>query len=68
MRATGPALVVELPPAFNVHLRLGATAEPFPVQQFVTQLAIEALEEPVLPRTARLDKGWTDRSVSQPAA
>lgn len=67
MCAMGPALVVELPPAFDEHLGLGATAEPFPVQQFVTQLAVEALDEPVLQRTAWRDEGRTDRSISQPA-
>ena len=67
MRAMGPSLVVELSPAFDEHLGLGTAAEPFPVQQFVTQLAVEALDEPVLPRTARRDECLTNCSVSQPA-
>lgn len=55
MCAMGPALVVELPPTFDEHLGLSAAAEPLPVQQFVTQLAVEALDEAVLPRTAGRD-------------
>lgn len=47
MRAMGPTLLVELSPAFDEHLGLGSAAEPFLVQQFVTQLAVEALDEPV---------------------
>lgn len=48
MRAMRPALVVELRPAFDEHLCLGTAAEPFPVQQFVTQLAVaKVLDEPV---------------------
>ena len=39
MGAVRPLLVVELPPALDQHLRLGAAAEPFPVQQLVPQLA-----------------------------
>lgn len=64
MRTMGPPLVVELPPAFDEHLGLGAAAEPFPVQQFVTQFSIEALDESVLPWTAGRDEGRTDCSVS----
>ena len=47
MCTMGPALVVEQPPAFDEHLGLGAAVEPLPVQQFVTQLAVEALDEAV---------------------
>lgn len=45
-------LVVELPPAFDQHLRLGAAPEPFAVEQLVAQFAVEALDEAVLPGTA----------------
>jgi hypothetical protein len=53
----GAAFVVELPPAFDEHLGPSTAAKPFPVQQFVAQLAIEAFDEPVLPRTARRNEG-----------
>ncbi len=66
MCAMGPTLVVELPPAFDEHLGLDPAAEPFPIQQFVTQLALEALDEAVLPRTAGRDEGRTDCSIPQP--
>lgn len=36
MRAMGLVFVVQLPPEFYAHLRLGPAAEPFPLQQFVT--------------------------------
>lgn len=62
-----PALVVELPPAFDEHLSLGAAAESFSVQQFITQFAVEALDEPVLPRTAWRDEGRVDRSIAASA-
>lgn len=52
MDAVRPALVVELAPAFDDHLGLGAAAEPLAIQQLVAQLAVEALDEAVLPRTA----------------
>ena len=55
MGAVGPLLVVELPPALDRHFRLGATAEPFAVQQLVPQLAVEAFDEAVLLRFARGD-------------
>lgn len=53
MRAMGPALVVELPPAFDEHFGLGAAAEPFPVQQFVARPAVKALERPLEPGRPR---------------
>lgn len=60
MRAMRPALVETLSPAFDKYLGLGRAAEPFPVQNFVTQLAVDALDEPVFPRTAGRDEGRTD--------
>lgn len=66
MRVMGPALVVELPPAFDEYLSFGTVAEPIPVQQFVTQLAVEALDEPILLPPVRHDEGLTDCGVSQP--
>ena len=65
MGAVRPLLVVELSPAFDQHLRLGAAAKPFPVQQLVAQLAVEAFDEAVLPRAARRDEGRADRRVAQ---
>ncbi|KVP43605.1 hypothetical protein WJ87_02645 [Burkholderia ubonensis] len=56
MCAMGPDARCRKPPAFDDHLGLGQAAEPFTIQQFVTQLAVEALDEPVLPRTARCDE------------
>ncbi|PXX21581.1 hypothetical protein NA66_10484 [Burkholderia pyrrocinia] len=67
MRAMGSTLVVELPPAFDGHPGLGTAAEPFPIQQFVTQLAVEALDKPVLPRITRRDEGRTDCGIPEPA-
>lgn len=64
MRAVGLALVVELLQASEEHLRFGAVAEPFSVRQFAMQLAVDALEESVLPRGG---EGWLDCSVSRPA-
>jgi len=61
MGAVRPLLVVELPPAFDQHLRFGAAEEPFPVQKLVPKLAVEALDEPVLPGATRRDEGRADR-------
>lgn len=52
MGAVRPLLVVELPPAFDQRIRLGTAAEPLPVQQLVSQLAVEAFDESDLPRAA----------------
>ena len=67
MRAVGPALVAELPPAFDEHLGLGAAAEPFAVPQFVTTLAVKVLDDPVLRRTTRCNEARPDCGISQPA-
>ncbi|CAB3773018.1 hypothetical protein LMG29660_07253 [Burkholderia puraquae] len=67
MSAMGPTLVVKLSPAFDEYLGLGPAAEPFAIQQFVAQLAVEALDESVLPRAAGRDEGRADCSISQPA-
>ncbi|TDV01977.1 hypothetical protein C7408_1461, partial [Paraburkholderia caballeronis] len=39
-----PPLVVELAPLLDEHFCLGAAAEPFAIQQFVTQFAVEAFD------------------------
>lgn len=63
----GPFLVVELPPSLDQHLCLCAAAEPFAVGQFVTPLAVEALDETVLPWTARRDERRIDGGIAHPA-
>lgn len=62
-----PALVVELAPRLNQHLGFGQRVEPFPVEQFIAQLAVEALDEAVLPGLARRDEGRPDGLVAPPA-
>lgn len=64
--AMGPALVVELALAFDEYFGLNSAAEPFVAQQLVTQLTVEVLDEPVLPRAAWRDEGRTNCSISQP--
>jgi hypothetical protein len=39
-----------LPPVLDEHLGLEQRVEGFPLQQFVSELAVEALHVPVLPR------------------
>lgn len=60
MSAVQPLLVVELPPAFDQHLCLGAAAQPLAVKHLVPQLAVEALDESVLPRATRRDERRAD--------
>ena len=67
MSAMGPALVVKLSPAFDEYLGSGPAAESFAIQQFIAQLAVEALDESVSPRTAWCDEGRADCSISRPA-
>lgn len=67
MCAMRSALVVELTPSFNQHFRFCPAAEPLPVKQFVTQLAIEAFHESVLPWTAWRNEGGTNGGIPQPA-
>lgn len=66
MSAMWPLLVVELTPLLDEHPGLGAAAKPFTVQQFVTELAVEAFDEPVLPRLpGAMKAGPIDASRSQ---
>ncbi|MBO7753006.1 hypothetical protein J6366_20240, partial [Burkholderia pseudomallei] len=44
-RAAGPALVVELPPAFDGHVGLGVAAKPFAVQLCDSQTSFHFLED-----------------------
>ncbi len=61
MSAMWPPLVVELTPLLDEHFCLGAAAQPFAIQQFVTQFAVEAFDEAILPRAARRDEGRANR-------
>lgn len=66
MGAMGPLLVVELTPLLDEHFGLNTATEPFTVQQFVTQLAVEALDEAVLPWATGCEEGCpTDMSRNQ---
>ena len=67
MSAMRPTLVVELSPALDEHLGLGAAAEPFAIEQLVAQLAVEAFDEAVLSRVTGRNEGWPDCRVTQPA-
>ncbi len=51
----GPDGVVVPPPPLDEHLRLEECVEDLPLQQFVTERAIEALDVAVLPGRTRLD-------------
>lgn len=59
-----PDGVVVPTPAFEQDLRLPQRVEDFAVEQFIAQLAVEALAAPVLPRGAGLD---VECSHSEPA-
>jgi hypothetical protein len=48
------------------YFRLAPRHKPFPVQTFITQLAVEAFHESILPRAAWFDIGWPNVLVSQP--
>ncbi len=57
MRSLG---VVVAPPCFDDDLCLGETIADLTVEQFVTQLRVEALAIAVLPRAAGFDDGSED--------
>ena len=59
-------LVVEVPPTFDQNARFDAAAEPLAVEQLVAQLAVEALDDAVLPRTARRDECRSDKRTHRP--
>jgi hypothetical protein len=44
-------------PIFDQHFRLGTRAKPFEAQTLVTELAVEALDDAILPRLPGLDQG-----------
>jgi hypothetical protein len=43
-------IVIEVPPFLNDQLSVLPADKPFPVQTFIAQLAVETLDEAVLPR------------------
>lgn len=61
-----PLVVVEVTPALDDDLRFARILEPLAVEALVSQLAVEALDVAVLPRTARCDERRTDVLVSEP--
>jgi hypothetical protein len=61
MRTVLSLLVVELAPALDQDARFRSAAEPLAVEQLVAQLAVEVLDDAVLPRAARRDERRSDR-------
>jgi hypothetical protein len=62
----GPDGVVVPPPPFDKHLRLEECVEDLPLQQFVTELAVETLDVAVPPGRPRLDVERLYADASQP--
>ena len=58
--------VVVLPPRFDDHLCLGARTKPFEAQALVTELAVEAFRDAILPRLAGLDQRRVDALRDDP--
>lgn len=58
--------VVAISPPLDQHLGLLQRAEDFAVEQFVTQLPVEAFNVPVLRRAPRLDDQRLDADPAQP--
>src|SRR6266508_653430 len=61
-----PDVIVMAPPDFDEDASFGAAAEPFHVQAFVAELAVEALVIAVLPRLAGIDQGGVDLRFGEP--
>ena len=59
-------LVIKLSSHLGQDLRITAGNIPFAVQEFVARLAVEAFNEPALPRNTGLDIRQTNVQVSQP--
>ena len=59
-------LVVVASPSFDDHASLAQAAEPFDVQAFVAEPAVEALVGAVLPRLSRLDQCRADLRCLDP--
>jgi transposase len=49
-------LIIVLSPAFDQHLGFSECIENFPIQEFISQFAIETLIVAILPRAVRFDK------------
>jgi len=63
-----PHRVVVSPPAIDQDLRFTKCVKDLTVEQLVTQLAVEALNKPVLPRTPRLDVQCRHPHIAQPVS
>ena len=61
-----PEVVVELSPALDHGAGFAKVPEPLPVEALVSQLAIEALHEPVVPGLARRDEARAHVHVPKP--
>ena len=66
--AVGSDGIVQPPPLLDEYSGLGQCVEDLPVQELISQLAVEALVVAVLPRTARLDEQRLDAAPGQPAS
>src|SRR5271155_4764951 len=58
--------VVVLTPHLDQHLRFRQTVEDLPIQQFIPQLSIEALNVSIFPRTTRFDEQRLHAYFRQP--
>ena len=60
-------MVVELAPLLDEHSGFPQISEPLPVQALVSQLSVEALNEPVVPGSAWRNERRADPLVAKPA-
>jgi len=60
--------VVVIPPAIDQDLRFSKRVEDLAIKQLVSKLAIEALDESVLPRAPRFNVQRRDTDIAQPAS
>ena len=65
--AVRPAMVVELAPLLDQHPGFAQIPEPFPVQAFIPQLSVKALNESVVPGSPRRNECRADALVTKPA-
>jgi hypothetical protein len=59
-------MVVFNAPILDHHPGFGQCPELLPLKAFFPQAAVEAFNEPVLPRTARIDVERADAGIMQP--
>jgi len=64
--AVRPSVVIELTPRLDYSPRFAQIAEPLQIQALITQLAIEALHEIVVPRFAGRDETRVYTAITQP--